>query len=50
MLRISGAPVHAERDSRFVGKNLAEVFAAELRHEDALLLKAATDIALTMDA
>ena len=42
--------MHAERYSRFVAKNIVEVIAAELRHEDALLLKAATDLALTMDA
>ena len=50
LLRISGAVVHTECHSRFVAKNIVEVIAAELRHEDALLLKAATDLALTMDA
>ena len=50
LLRISGSVVNTGHDSRFVAKNLAEVFAQELRHEDELLLKAATDIALTMDA
>ena len=48
--RACGAPIPRSRRTREIAKRIVQCAADELRNEDRVLLKACTDISLTMDA